>query len=305
MTAGGADTAAGARRRSSGDGRAAALLSTPAFVLLVVLVLAPLVSVIVLSMTDWTLGARDIRFVGLGNFRDMASDAVFRAAIVNTAIYVAVVVPVTLVLGFLIASAIEAGSGLRTVYRAVHFLPVMATLTAMAVAWEALLHPTIGLVNSVLGDLGLAQPSWLADRALVLPTLCVIGIWQHVGYAMVLFLAGLKAIPRDLYDAAAVDGVESAVDRAVTVTLPMLGPVAFFVLVIVAMRAFEVFDTVRVLTQGGPGSASEVLLHTLYVESFDHFRTGYGSALTVVFLLIVVTLTLSQARLLDRRVHYS
>jgi multiple sugar transport system permease protein len=139
----------------------------------------------------------------------------------------------------------------------------------------------------------------------VLPALAAIGIWQGFGFAMVLFVAGLKSIPQSLYDAAAIDGADGIFDRLQTVTMPMLGPVTMFVLILTAKRAFEVFDTVRVLTQGGPNFASDVLLHRLYTESFDFMRTGYGAALTVVYLAIVMLLTLAQARLLDRRAHYT
>jgi len=138
----------------------------------------------------------------------------------------------------------------------------------------------------------------------VLPVLGAISVWKNLGFAMVLFLAGLKSIPQDLYDAADIDGADSTLDRVRTVTLPMLGPVTMFVVIVVALRAFEVFDTVKVLTQGGPNKASEMLLHTLYVESFEFLRTGYGAAVTVVFLAIVVGLTLLQARVMDKRVHY-
>ena len=122
---------------------------------------------------------------------------------------------------------------------------------------------------------------------------------------MVLFVSGLKAVPQHLYDAAAVDGADGVLDRLRIVTLPMLGPVTMFVVILTAKRSFEVFDSVRVLTQGGPNYASEVLLHRLYTESFDSLHMGYGAALTVVYLAIVVLLTLTQARLLEQRVHYS
>ena len=280
-------------------------LAGPAFLLIVALIVLPVLGVMVMALTDWRFGARSLSFVGLDNFRMAFADATFRAALSNTLLYVAVTVPATIALGLAVALLIESAASLRAFYRAVHFLPVMATLAAMAIAWEALLHPTIGLVNQLLTDLGLPRANWLRDRALVLPTLMAIGIWQHLGLAMVLFLAGLRAIPQDLYDAAAVDGADGWFDRLRTVTLPMLGPVTMFVTVIVALKAFEVFDTVRVLTHGGPGKASETLLHTLYVESFEFLRTGYGAAVTVVFLAIVVGLTLLQVRVLDRRVHYA
>lgn len=215
------------------------------------------------------------------------------------------VVPGSVFLGLFIALLIESGKSLRAFYRAIHFIPFMATLAAMAIAWEALLHPTIGLVNQTLSALGLPTANWLRDEKTVLPVLAVIAIWQNLGFAMVLFLAGLKSIPRDLYDAADIDGADSWLDRLRTVTLPMLGPVTMFVVIVVALRAFEAFDTVQILTKGGPGNASEVLLYTLYRESFEYLRTGYGAAVTIVFLTIVIALTLIQARVMDRRVHYS
>jgi multiple sugar transport system permease protein len=279
-------------------------LAGPAVILLVGLFLLPVLAVIVIALTDWQFGAKTLSFVGLANFREMFGDESFRISLVNTIVYVLIVVPGTVGLGLLIALLIESGKSCRAFYRAIHFLPFMATLAAMAIAWEALLHPTIGLVNQTLVSLGLPTANWLRDEKTVLPVLTAIGIWQNLGYAMVLFLAGLKAIPQDLYDASDVDGADLWLDRLRTVTLPMLGPVTMFVVIVVALRAFETFDTVQILTQGGPGHASEMLMYTLYRESFEYLRTGYGAAVTLVFLAIVVALTLFQARVMDKRVHY-
>jgi multiple sugar transport system permease protein len=280
-------------------------LAAPAAALMVALLFLPIVAVVGIAFTDWQLGAHAIRFVGLRNFANLFADATFRASLANTFIYVAAVVPVTVGLGLGIALLIEAGASGRSFYRAAHFLPVMATMAAMALAWEALLHPTIGLVNQALTAVDLPARNWLRDRHTVLPALAAIGIWQNLGYALVLFLAGLKTIPRDLYDAAEIDGADGALDRLRTVTLPLLGPVMMFVLIVVAMKSFQLFDTVQVLTGGGPENASSVLLHLLYTESFEYMRTGYGAAITVVFLLIVIAITLLQAAFMDRRVHYS
>ncbi|MBB4428310.1 multiple sugar transport system permease protein [Bradyrhizobium sp. CIR48] len=279
-------------------------LAGPALALLVVLFFLPVLAVFAIALTDWQFGASALSFVGLSNFREVFADEGFRASLVNTILYVAIVVPGTIVLGLVIALLIESGKSCRAFYRAIHFLPFMATLTAMAIAWEALLHPTIGLVNQTLAGLGLPTANWLRDEATVLPVLAVIGIWQNLGYAMVLFLAGLKSIPQDLYDAADIDGADLWLDRLRTVTLPMLSPVTMFVFIVVALKAFETFDTVRILTQGGPGHASETLLYTLYRESFEYLRTGYGASVAVIFLFIVVVLTLVQARVMDKRVHY-
>lgn len=287
-----------------GDAVVVAVLAGPAILLLLVLFILPVAAIFGIALTDWQFGARSLRFVGLANFSAIFTDEGFVAALRNTVVYVSIVVPGTVLAGLGIALLIESGNTLRGFYRAIHFLPFMATLAAMAIAWEGLLHPTIGLVNNTLAAVGLPTANWLRDEMVVLPVLAVIGIWQNLGFAMVLFLAGLKSIPQDLYDAADIDGADRWLDRLRTVTLPMLGPVAMFVVIVVALRAFEVFDTVQILTQGGPGHASDVLLHMLYRESFEFLRAGHGAAITVVFLLIVVTLTLIQARLIDKRVHY-
>jgi multiple sugar transport system permease protein len=285
--------------------RVAWFATAPAVALLALLLFGPALAVAVFSLTDWQIGASSLRFLGFDNFRALFADRVFWKALSNTALYVAIVVPGTVVLGLVVALLIEARPALRSFYRAAHFLPVMSTMAAMAIVWGTMLHPTIGLVNRLLAELGISGVNWLRDERTVLPALAVIGIWQGFGFAMVLFVAGLKSIPQSLYDAAAVDGADGILDRLQTVTMPMLGPVTMFVLILTAKRAFEVFDTVRVLTQGGPNFASDVLLHRLYTESFDFMRTGYGAALTVVYLAIVMLLTLAQARLLDRRVHYT
>lgn len=292
------------RRQRLAERMAAYALAGPAVLLLFGLFFVPVIAVFVVALTDWQFGARTFAFVGIANFRELFADEGFRASLLNSVLYVAVVVPGTVILGLGIAMLIESGRSLRALYRAIHFLPFMATLAAMAIAWEALLHPTIGLVNQTFSALGLPTANWLRDEVTALPVLAIIGIWQNLGFAMVLFLAGLKSIPRDLYDAAEIDGADLWLDRFRTVTLPMLGPVSMFVVIVVALRAFEAFDTVKVLTKGGPGHASDVLLYTLYRESFEYLRTGYGAAIAVVFLVIVVALTLIQARIMDKRVHY-
>lgn len=280
-------------------------LAGPAAFALLALSILPALAVFFVALTDWQFGARSLSFVGLSNFQALFADPAFYKSLRNTVVYTLIVVPATVMLGLGIALLIESGRSLRALYRAAHFLPFMATLAAMAVAWEALLHPTIGLINQALAAAGLPTANWLRDPATALVTLAVIGVWKNLGFAMVLFLAGLKAIPQELYDAADIDGAENSVDRLRTVTLPMLGPTTLFVVIVTALRALETFDTVNILTQGGPARASEMLLYTLFVESFGYLQAGRGAAITVVFLTIVVGLTLLQMKLMDKRIHYS
>lgn len=280
------------------------LLATPAIVLMWLMLLGPAVLVILLSLTDWTFGAPNIAFIGLENYFEMWRDRVFWTSLRNTLCYVAFTVPTAVFLGLGVAMLIEAGTGLRGFYRTLYFLPVTSTLLAMALVFQFALHPTAGLVNQVFGWIGLPTTDWLKNPETALYALGVIGIWQAIGLNMVLFLAGLKAIPNDLYEAAAIDGADSAWERFRRVTWPMLGPAMVFVVTITAIRSFQVFDTVAVLTEGGPNKATSVLLYQMYQEGFSFLRSAYAAALTCVFLAFVLLLTWLQTQLLDKRAHY-
>lgn len=280
------------------------MLMLPAIVTYVLMILLPLVAVLALAFTDYEFGAPGFRFIGLDNFAEMLGDRTFGASIRNTLVYSLFVVPLSIGIALLLAVLIEAGARGRAFFRAVFFLPVVSLTVAMATAWQYLLHPSIGPLNAVLRDLGLGTPNWLGASEWVLVSLGFIGIWENVGFNLVLFLAGLTAIPRDLYAAAEIDGVRSGWSKFWLVTWPMLGPTLLFVLIITMTRAIRVFDTVQTLTQGGPNNASEVLLRTIYQEAFHYFRFGYSAAVTLVFLAIVLALMLVQTRLIDRRVHY-
>ncbi len=174
-------------------------LTAPALFLMLVFLIGPLICVVILSFTDYQLGAPSISLVGLANYVAIANDETVRISLVNTLIYVAVVVPGSVVLGLGVALLIEADTTLRGFYRAAYFLPVMATLIAMAVVWDFMLDQRFGVVNLALKSIGFAPRDWLHNRSLVLYTLCGIGIWQSLGFNMVLFMAGLTSIPRELY----------------------------------------------------------------------------------------------------------
>lgn len=291
--------------RERREERVAWLLVSPALVLLLALVVLPVLGVLILSFTDWQLGARQLNFVALRNYAEMLEDRRFQVSAVNTIVYVGVVGPVSVVLGLVLALLIESGRAGRTVFRTIYFLPLVSLLVAMATVWQYLMHPTIGPINTLLAAIGLPGSSWLAGSGTVLWSLALIGVWENVGFNMVLFMAGLTAIPRELYAAAEMDGARNACNRFWLVTFPMLGPTLVFVLAITTIRTVKVFETVAALTQGGPNMASEVLLWTIYQEGFVFFRMGYASALTVVFLAIFLVVMLMQTRALDRRVHYS
>ena len=275
-------------------------LSAPAIILMILLLLAPVAAIVWLSGTDYLFGAKTFNYVGFENYEKLLEDRIFWKALRNTFAYTAVVVPFSFGLGLFVAIMIQSGVTMVGFYRAAYFLPVTASILAMAIVWEFMLMPNIGLINLILDSVGAPMQNFLTQKETALLSLAAIGIWQLTGFNMVLFLAGLVAIPRHLYEAAAIDGADSAWERLRLITWPMLA----FVVVISAIRSFQVFDTVEVLTAGGPNKESEVLLHLMYLEGFAWFRTGYAAAITVVFLLFVLLMTLAQIGLIGRRVHY-
>ncbi len=295
------EAANAARKREE---RLAWKLMAPAVSLVVLFILLPTLAVLYLSFTNFELGYTDYEFIGLENYIELFKDRTFRISLQNTAVYTLIVTPVSVFLGLGAALLIESETRGKAFFRTVYFLPVASLLVAMATVWQYLLHPTMGPVNAMLGLLGIDGPNWLGSSSTVLPSLAMIGIWQSVGFNMVLFLAGLTAIPRELYSAAEMDGVKSAWERFRLVTWPLLGPTTLFVLTISVINSVKVFESVKTLTQGGPNKASEVLLHTIYQEGFVFLRVGYASAMTVIFLMVLIVMMLLQYRVLDRRVHY-
>ncbi|MCJ8141112.1 carbohydrate ABC transporter permease [Falsirhodobacter halotolerans] len=278
------------------------LFALPAAFLLLAIYIIPMVVLAGFAVTDYQLGALDVSFVGLANFRAAFADPVFLRALWNTVLYAALVIPFGIFLALGVALLVHGRTRSRAVWEVAYFLPVTATLVAMATVWQFLLHPTLGPVNAAIRWLGFDPVSFLATPSLLIPTMALIGIWQVLGFNMVLFLAGLTAIPKDLHEAARLDGAKNPIDRFLTVTWPMLGPTTMFVVVTTSISAFKVFETVAVLTKGRSGS--ETLLYALYLEGFEYSNTGYAAALTLIFLTIVLVLSIGQTIKMERKVHY-
>jgi multiple sugar transport system permease protein len=274
----------------------------PAALLLLATYILPLLVLGGFSLTDYKLGAISTRFIGLDNFVQAFHDPVFRRALTNTALYAVIVIPCGVGLALGVALLVHGRRRSRPFWEVAYFLPVTATLVAMATVWQFLLHPSLGPVNAAIRALGYAPVSFLSTPSLMIPTMAVIGIWQVLGFNMVLFLAGLTGIPKDLHEAARLDGAKNPIDRFLTVTWPMLGPTTMFVVVTTSITAFKVFETVAVLTKGGSGS--ETLLYALYLEGFEYSETGYAAALTLLFLVLILILSIWQTLHLDRKVHY-
>jgi len=305
----------------------------PAILLMVLILIAPVLIAAGLSFTDFSLGNGDFTWVGFDNYARMASRSTYTKMLWASATYVLIVVPVSIGLGLGAALLINSVKRFGDVYKTIYFLPVMAALLAMAIVWEFSLHPTIGIVNKTLasgcGTWGEALfswgwlpwvdgaqswytsgctdgfPLWFGDKKYTMWTICFIGIWQGFGFNMVLYLAGLTSVPRELYHAAEMDGAVSGWDQFRLVTWPMLGPTTVFVVTISTIRSFQVFDTVEAITQGGPSKSTYVMMYAIFEKGVKQNLIGMGSAVTVAFMVFVLILTLVQRHLIERKVHYA
>lgn len=278
------------------------LLLLPAFAFILVFTFWPVLHSVYLSLLDWRLGFGSSRFVGLQNYVDLFAARDFRNALQVTLIYTLLTTVGSIGLGLALALAIQHVARLTAMWQALFFLPVASTMAAMAVVFRYMFDGHIGVINALLVRFGLDPVAWLNHDGTALAAVIVVGIWSSAGYAMVLFLAGLTTVPRTLYEAAAIDGAEPR-HQLRWITLPLLGPTTLFVVVILTLRALENFDSVKVLTDGGPLGATQVLSHLLHLEGFRYFNTGYASALATVFFVLLMAVAVLQMRA-ERRVHY-
>ena len=263
--------------------------------------LGPLLASFGLMFMDWEI-LTPPSWNDFGNFRRLLLDPLVPVSLYNTLFYTAFAVPLNLLAALLAALLLNVGLPGTNVYRAIIYLPSQMPLVASSILWFFIFSPTYGLANAVLGYVGLPEQAWLWDVNLVKPSLVIMAVWAFGG-AMIIFLAGLQGIPETLYEAAAIDGA-SGWRRFRHVTLPMLTPVIFFNLVIGVIGSFQVFTNVFVMTQGGPGTASLMLVLYVYRHAFQNFKMGYASTLAWLLFCIVLVLTVIQFRLSRRWVYY-
>ncbi len=249
-------------------------------------------------------GANEPVFIGIRNFARMFTDSMFRNALRVTFLYTALTVPVTIVLSLLVASLLTANIRWTTLYRSIFFFPYIASIVAVAVVWQFLYHADMGPINEFLRSIGIAEPPrWTSSKDTALVAVAIMNIWRSVGYYMVLYVAGMVGIPAVFYEAAAVDGA-NAWQRFWHITLPMLSPTTFFIVIISIINSFQSFTPIYVMTGGGPGTATQVLVFRIYEEAFVLSNFGYASAMAVVLFLIVLLFTIFQFRWQEKQVVY-
>ena len=276
----------------------------PSLVFLAAFTYLPLVMAAALSMVRWNVLTPEPAFAGLDNYRALAADPLFWLVLRNNLLYALGTIPPTMALALGTALLVNQPLGrLRAVYRIGLFYPTMVPMVAAAMLWVWLFNPGIGLVNHYLGSVGVPRVEWLYDRHWALPAIILMSIWKHFGYFMLILLAGLQSIPRDLYEAAALEGA-SPWRRLRHVTLPLLGPALLFVLVVAIISSFQVFDQVYVMTQGGPADQTNVLIFYIWQHAFRFWDLGMGATLTTLFVGGLLLTVLLVFRVVGRRVYY-
>lgn len=285
--------------RSRRDTRTAYLLLAPSLVGVVLFLLVPVLIVLGLALFRWDLvGPRT--FVGLDNVAAVAADGRFARSLLVTAFFVLIVIPVQTVLGLAAALLLDRGLPGTTVFRVVFVLPWICAPLVLGVVWRWILSPTDGALNALLG----IRVEWLADPALALPSVAAVTAWTQVGYVALFFLAGLRAIPDTIVEAARLDGA-SAWQLLWRIRLPLLRPTLFFVLVTGVISSFQVFDSVYALTpNGGPQGVTDVVAGRIYYEAFENRAVGQAAVMAVVLFVILVVVTVAQQRWFSRRTTY-
>jgi ABC-type sugar transport system permease subunit len=281
-----------------------ALLVGPNLLLFAIFTYWPLLYNGYLSLVRWDMLAPTKTWVGLDNYRELFTSPTFGAIVLNTVVFTAASVILICLLGLLLALLLNQPLRGRNAARGVIFSPVMLSGAAIGIVWIYIFDPRYGLLDIFISALGLSSPNWLLDTRWAMPAVIIVHVWKNLGYAVVIYLAGLQAIPRELYEAAVVDGAGAGA-RLRHITLPGLSPVLFFLLLTTALTAFQAFDIIKVMTDGGPVESTTTLIYYLYEQGFVAFNAGRAGVAAVVLFLAMLAFTLVQMRFSERHVHYA
>ncbi len=285
------------------------LFLVPSLAGFLLFVVIPVIVALVLSLFEWTL-LSPASFVGLANYISLLTrDPIFFQVLGNTLYFTATIVPLQLLAGLLLAMALNQAVRGNTLYRLVYFMPVVTTIVAGALIFQWIFNKDFGIISAAIWrfneatGLPIQPPDWLNDPRWAKPAVVLLTLWKNVGFTMVIYLAGLQAIPQELYDAADVDGV-TAWHRFRYITLPMVSPTTFFLMIIQMIGAFQLFDEAFVMTRGGPALATTTIVYYVYVNAFEYQRFGMASTVAWVLFAFIFAVTFTQTRLQQRWVHY-
>jgi multiple sugar transport system permease protein len=285
---------------------AAYVFLAPALLGFALFMFFPFMSSILLSFTEWDMisGIRGIRWIGLDGFIELFQSSRFYTALKNNLLITAVCVPVTLLLSLVIAYLLNEKVYFKKTIRVLYFVPYICNIIAVSAVWKSLFRTPDGPVNQMIAAIGVENlPRWFADRNLAIIPIITLTIWTGLGYDMIIYMAALQGVPKELYEAGEMDGAVG-VKRFLYITLPALSPTTYFLVVTRMIHSFQIFSAIKVITEGGPGSATTVLVYEIYREAFSNYKFGYASANAVVLFVIIMAITLIQQQLQKKWVTY-
>jgi sn-glycerol 3-phosphate transport system permease protein len=275
----------------------------PSILIFLFFFIYPIFYMIYLSMHKWNFISPDKTFVGTDNFKDLFSDSEFLQVIRNTFSYTLFTVSLTIVLALLIALWVNRQGTLYSVVQGLIFSPHIVSLVSVSMLWMWIMDPQYGLLNWLLGSVGLPELQWLSDPKTSLFSLVIVAIWKSVGFNTLVFIAGLQSISSQIYEAAALDDA-SRWRTFYKLTLPMLSPTLFFLVITNLIGSFQVFETISIMTDGGPVNSTSTLVFYIYQYGFRFFKIGYASSAGAILLVVIGLLTILYFKLLSRKVHY-
>lgn len=279
------------------------LLVAPALLILCVFLVYPIFEMVGLSFYEWNLVSPQKTFVGLQNFQTLFADSMFYQTLLNTIIYMLCNVGLGVGLGLLLAVYLKARTGANHLLQSVLFSPYIVSLASVALLWMWLMNNDFGLLNAVLHFFGLPPVDWLGNPQVALASLILISVWKSVGYDTLILVSALQSIPPYLYEAARLDRA-SGWRTFRKITLPMISPTLFFLIIVDVIASFKVFETIQIITQGGPQNSTNTLVFSLYEYGFKFYKIGYAAAIGVVLLAIIAVFTVLYFRMMAKRVHY-
>lgn len=293
--------AAGKNRRKSKlkrDDKWAWLMLTPNVIGFLMFMLVPMAATFGLSFTKYDMLSTP-KFIGLQNYADMLHDKIVWKVTWNTIVYTVLTVPVGMCISLFLAVVLDGPIRAKRFFRGAFFLPSIVSMVVVSIVWQWIYNPEYGILNFLLGLFGASPRNWLGNSSTVLVSLAAVGIWKRSGYDMMLFLSGLQGISDTYYEAAKLDGATKW-QQFCYITFPLLKPTTFFVFIMAIISSFQVFDQVNLMTEGGPGRSSSVLVHYLYQNAFQYFKLGYACAIAYLLFAIVLVITVLNTRMEKR-----
>lgn len=279
------------------------LFILPNFIGFLVFIAIPVIMGLIISFTDYN-GFNQFNFIGIKNYIKMFNDDFFKTSLWNNIVYTVTSVPLTLLASLLLALALNKEIKGEGIFKTIYFFPTITSMVAIGIIWSLIFHPSKGPVNQFLLSMGVENPpKWLASSKTALMTVVFVVVWKNAGYYMIMFMGGLKNIPYHLYEAAEIDGANGW-QKFCNVTWPMLSPTTFMVTILSIISSFQVFDIISVMTEGGPGRSTNVLVYRIYEEGFGNLRFGYASAMAYFLFLIILFITLIQFKGQKKWVNY-